>query len=402
MPISTATAAPTAPPRPTTPLPLRPEVEALGVSGIQQVWELGFEREDTIGLWVGEGDLPTPDFICEAAIASLRAGNTYYTHKRGIPALRRALADYHARLLGIEADVERISVTSSGMTALALIFQAILQPGEEVILVSPIWPNASAAVSIAGGRPVEVPLDPRSDGGFALDLDKLAAAIGPKTRALFIASPGNPTGWLMEAEQQQAVLALARERGLWVIADEVYHRFTYDRPLAPSFASLAEPEDALICVHSFSKAWAMTGWRLGWLLHPPSLGETFGKLIEYSTSGGQHFLQEGAVAAIREGEDFVAELVERCRQSGEIAFQALSGLPRVTIARPQAAFYSFFAVEGVDDSLAFAKELLRRTGVGLAPGSAFGAGGEGRLRLCFASSPTRVAEAMQRLRPALA
>lgn len=396
---STAATARSAVPAP--PLPLRPEVEALGVSGIQQVWELGFERDDTIGLWVGEGDLPTPDFICEAAIASLRAGNTYYTHKRGIPALRRALADYHARLLGIEADAERISVTSSGMTALALIFQAILQPGEEVILVSPIWPNASAAVSIAGGRPVEVPLDPRSDGGFALDLDKLAAAIGPKTRALFIASPGNPTGWLMEAEQQRAVLALARERGLWVIADEVYHRFTYDRPLAPSFASLAEPEDALICVHSFSKAWAMTGWRLGWLLHPPSLGETFGKLIEYSTSGGQHFLQEGAVAAIREGEAFVAELVERCRQSGEIAFQALSGLPRVTIARPQAAFYCFFAVEGVDDSLAFAKELLRRTGVGLAPGSAFGAGGEGRLRLCFASSPTRVAEAMQRLRPAL-
>jgi len=396
-----STTAPALPAVPASPLPLRPEVEALGVSGIQQVWELGFERDDTIGLWVGEGDLPTPDFICEAAIASLRAGNTYYTHKRGIPALRRALADYHARLLGIGADVERISVTSSGMTALALIFQAILRPGEEVILVSPIWPNAVAAVSIAGGRPVEVPLDPRSDGGFALDLDRLAAAIGPKTRALFIASPGNPTGWLMEAEQQQAVLDLARQHGLWIIADEVYHRFTYDRPLAPSFASLAEPEDALICVHSFSKAWAMTGWRLGWLLHPPSMGETFGKLIEYSTSGGQHFLQEGAVAAIREGEPFVAELVERCRQSGEIAFQALSGLPRVTIARPQAAFYSFFAVEGMDDSLAFAKELLRRTGVGLAPGSAFGAGGEGRLRLCFASSPARVAEAMQRLRPAL-
>lgn len=383
------------------PLPLRPEVEALGISGIQQVWELGFQRADTIGLWVGEGDLPTPAFISEAAIASLRAGNTYYTHKRGIPALRRALADYHARLLGIAGDVERISVTSSGMTALALIFQAILRPGEEVVLVSPIWPNAVAAVSIAGGRPVEVALDPRADGGFALDLDRLAAAIGPKTRALFIASPGNPTGWLMEAAQQQAVLDLARARGLWIIADEVYHRFTYDRPLAPSFASLAEPEDALICVHSFSKAWAMTGWRLGWLLHPPSLGETFGKLIEYSTSGGQHFLQEGAVAAIREGEPFVAEFVERCRRSGEIAFQALAGLPRVTIARPQAAFYSFFAVEGMDDSLAFAKELLRETGVGLAPGSAFGSGGEGRLRLCFASSPERVAAAMQRLRPAL-
>lgn len=383
------------------PLPLRPEVESLGVSGIQQVWEMGFQLDDVVGLWVGEGDLPTPDFISNAAIESLRAGNTYYTHKRGIPPLRQALAEYHARLLGIEADAERVSVTSSGMSALALVFNAILRPGEEVILVSPIWPNASAAVSLAGGRPVEVPLDSRSDGGFQLDLEKLAAAIGPRTRALFIASPGNPTGWLMEAEQQRAVLELARERSIWIIADEVYHRFTYDRPLAPSFASLASPEDALICVHSFSKAWVMTGWRLGWLLHPPSMGETFGKLIEFSSSGAQHFLQDGAVAAVREGESFVAELVDRCRQSGEIVFQALSSCPGVTIARPQAAFYSFFSVEGVKDSLAFAKKLLLETGVGLAPGSAFGAGGEGYLRLCFASSPTRIAEAMARLRPAL-
>src|SRR5690625_1651639 len=327
-------------PRNAPPLPLRPEIEALGVSGIQQVWEMGFQRSDVIGLWVGEGDLPTPDFICDAAVESLRAGNTYYTHKRGIPPLREALAEYHAGLLGIEADPERLSVTSSGMAALSLIFQAILQPADEVILVSPIWPNAAAAARIAGGLPVEVPLDSRADGGFTLDLEKLVAAIGPRTRALFIASPGNPTGWLMEAEQQQEVLALARERGLWIIADEVYHRFTYDRPLAPSFAAIAEPEDALICVHSFSKAWAMTGWRLGWLLHPPSMGETFGKLIEYSSSGAQHFLQDGAVAAIRQGEAFVGEVVERCRRGGEIVFDALSTCPRVRIVRPQAAFYA--------------------------------------------------------------
>lgn len=395
----------TLPAKPTTsklvPLPLRPEVEALGVSGIQQVWEMGFQRPDVIGLWVGEGDLPTPAFISDAAVESLRAGNTYYTHKRGIPPLREALAAYHARLLGVAPDVERISVTSSGMSALTLIFQAILAPGDEVILVSPIWPNAVAAVRVAAGIPVEVSLDVRADGGFHLDLEKLAAAIGPRTRALFIASPGNPTGWLMEREQQHQVLALARERGLWIIADEVYHRFTYDRPLAPSFASIAEPEDALICVHSFSKAWAMTGWRLGWLLHPPSMGETFGKLIEYSSSGAQHFLQDGAVAAIREGEAFVGELVERCQRGGEIVFEALSACPRVRIARPQAAFYAFFGVDGVDDSLAFAKQLVVEAGVGLAPGSAFGKGGEGFLRLCFAASPGRVAQAMERLRPAL-
>ena len=383
------------------PLPLRRGVEDLGVSGIQQVWELGFQRPDVIGLWVGEGDLPTPDFICDAAIASLRAGNTYYTHKRGLPELRQALADYHARLFGIEADMERISVTSSGMAGLTLIFQALQEPGDEVILVSPLWPNAAAAIRIAGGQPVEVALEGDQEGKFSLDLEKLAAAVGPRTRALFIATPGNPTGWLMEREQQREVLALAREHGLWIIADEVYHRFTYDRPHAPSFASLAEPEDALICVHSFSKAWAMTGWRLGWLLHPPSMGETFGKLIEYSSSGAQHFLQEGALAAIRDGESFVHELVERCRQSGEIVYAALSACHRVRIARPQAAFYSFFAVDGVADSLAFAKKLVFEAGVGLAPGAAFGRGGEGYLRLCFASSPKRVQEAMERLAPAL-
>ena len=384
-----------------TPLPIRRQVAELPVSGIQQVWEMGFQRDDVIGLWVGEGDVPTPEFICEPAIASLRAGNTYYTHKRGIPPLCAALADYHAKHLGITPDQERISVTSSGMSALALVFQAILEPEDEVILVSPIWPNAMAAVSIAGGRPVEVALTPRADGGFLLDLDRLKAAIGPRTRALFIASPGNPTGWMMEREQQREVLALAREKGLWIIADEVYHRFTYDRPLAPSFASIADPEDALICVHSFSKAWAMTGWRLGWLLHPPSMAETFGKLIEYSSSGAQHFLQDGAVAAIREGEPFVEEMVNRCRQGGEIVFEALSQCPRVTIAKPQAAFYAFFGVEGVTDSLAFAKQLVLDCGVGLAPGSAFGAAGEGYLRLCFASSPARIAQAMERLVPAL-
>ncbi|HLW28167.1 MAG TPA: pyridoxal phosphate-dependent aminotransferase [Kiloniellales bacterium] len=383
------------------PLPLRPEVEALGVSGIQQVWEMGFQKPDVIGLWVGEGDVPTPSFISDAAIASLRAGNTYYTHKRGIPPLREALAQYHARLLGIAPDPERISVTSSGMAALTLIFQAVVAQGDEVILVSPIWPNAAAAVQIAGGRPVEVSLDSQADGSFELDIDKLTAAIGPRTRALFIASPGNPTGWMMEQEQQREILALARERGLWLIADEVYHRFTYDRPWAPSFASIAEPEDALICVHSFSKAWAMTGWRLGWLLHPPSMGETFGKLIEYSSSGAQHFLQDGAVAAIRDGEAFVTELVERCREGGDIVFDALSDCPRVRIARPKAAFYAFFGVEGMTDSLTFAKQLVLEAGVGLAPGAAFGAGGEGFLRLCFASSPQRIAQAMERLRPAL-
>jgi aspartate/methionine/tyrosine aminotransferase len=387
---------------PAFPLPLRPEIDSLETSKIQQIFDLGFDYDDVIRLWVGEGDLPTPGFICEAAAKALREGQTFYTHKRGWPELRRAIADYTQRLYGTAPDIERFTVTSSGMIAVAHVLQAIIRPGDEVLVIAPVWPNIMAAIQIAGGRPVELILDTLPDGGFALDLDKLAAAIDDKTRAIFIASPGNPTGWMMEADQQQAVLELCRARGVWLLADEVYHRFTYDRPMAPSFLALAEPEDPVISINTFSKAWAMTGWRMGWLVHPPSLGEVFGRLIEYTTSGAPSFMQAGCLAAIRDGEPFVAEMVERCRLGGEIVFQALGALPRVRLARPTASFYAFFAVEGLSDSFAMTKQVLHETQVGLCPGAAFGAGGEGHLRLCFASSPELLSEAMDRLRPFLA
>lgn len=390
------------PPTETFSPPLRPEAETLEGSLIQEVWEAGFGRENLIGLWVGEGDLPTPGFICEAAIASLRAGNTFYTPKRGLPELRESLAVYHNRLLDTALTPENITVTASGMSSVMLCMQTLVRPGDRVAIISPIWPNVVQAVKVAGGQPVEVGLDAKPEGGFALNLQKLARILdNERPRALFIATPGNPTGWMMESEEMEEVLALCREYGIWLLADEVYHRFTYDRPVAPSFLSLAQPDDAVIAIHSFSKAWAMTGWRIGWLVHPAGLGNIFGRLIEYSSSGGQTFLQAGALAAIHEGEDFVAEMVERCREGSEIVYQGLSDLERVRIARPQAAFYNFFAIDGMRDSLAFCKELLEETGVGLAPGAAFGSTGEGFVRLCFASSPDRLREAMDRIRPLL-
>ncbi|WP_022728718.1 pyridoxal phosphate-dependent aminotransferase [Fodinicurvata sediminis] len=382
--------------------PLRPEAESLEGSLIQEVWEAGFGRENLIGLWVGEGDLPTPGFICEAAIASLRAGNTFYTPKRGLPELRDSLASYHNRLLGTALSAEDVTVTASGMSSVMLCMQTLIRPGDRVAIISPIWPNVVQAVKIAGGQPVEVGLDAKPEGGFALNLQKLARILdNERPRALFIATPGNPTGWMMESDEMQQVLSLCREYGIWLLADEVYHRFTYDRPVAPSFLSLARADDPVIAIHSFSKAWAMTGWRIGWLVHPAELGDIFGRLIEYSTSGGQTFLQAGALTAINDGEDFVAEMVQRCREGGEIVYQALSELERVRIAQPQAAFYSFFAIDGMHDSLAFCKELLEETGVGLAPGAAFGSSGEGFVRLCFASSPARISEAMDRIKPLL-
>ncbi len=381
------------------PAPLRPEIQSIETSGIAQVFELGFGRDKLIPLWVGEGDLPTPAFICDAASAALRAGETFYAQKRGLPELREAIADYGNRLYGTALEAARISVTGSGMNAIMMTLQAMVRPGDRVAVVTPVWPNILSAIQIAGGALVPVLLEPAPEGGFKLDLNKLAAAITGGVRAVFIASPGNPTGWLLEAEEQRAILELCRKHGTWLIADEVYARFTYDRPFAPSFLQLAEPEDPLIVINSFSKAWAMTGWRLGWLTHPPTLADTFDRLIEFNTSGAQAFLQRGALAALNEGEPFVAEMVARCRTGGELVFQRLSALPRLRLARPQGAFYAFFAVEGLTDSLAFAKEILARSNIGLAPGSAFGPGGEGHLRLCFASSSARLAEAMDRLVP---
>ena len=386
------------------PAPIRADIARLPASGIHQVFMAGYGRPGLIPLWVGEGDQPTPDFIGREATAALAAGKTFYSPKRGIPELRQALATY---LSGLHARPEgpgRVSVTSSGMTGLVTVIQTLVAPGDKVVVVTPVWPNIMAAIEIASGAVEPVGLDPRPEGGFSLDLAKLEAAIDGRTRAIFCASPGNPTGWMATAEEQAAILELCRRKRIWLIADEVYVRFVYGpgQKTAPSYLDIARPDDPLLVCNSFSKAWAMTGWRLGWITHPPALGETFDKLTEFTTSGAPHFLQYGAVAALQQGEPFVAALVERCRQSGEIVYQALASLPRVRLARPEAAFYAFFKLEGMTDSLAEALRILAAANVGLAPGSAFGPGGAGHLRLCFAASPARPAEAMERLRPALA
>lgn len=389
-----------------TPAPIRPEIEALETSQIAQVWELGFGREGLIPLWVGEGDRPTPAFICDAATRAMQEGRTFYTHKRGLPALRSALADYSEGLYGRAVDVERVTITSSGMNGILIVLQAIAGPGDKVVVVTPVWPNIMAAVRIVGAEVAPVGLDAQPDGSFRLDLDRLADALDERTQAVFIASPGNPTGWVMSAEEQRAVLEMCRARGIWMLADEVYARFIYDgaatgREAAPSFLEVADPEDPVVVINSFSKAWAMTGWRMGWLTAPARLGEIIDRLIEFNTSGAQEFLQWGCLAAIRDGEPFVHEVVEECRRGGELVFQRLAALPQVRFARPQGAFYAFFAVEGLRDSLGFAKRLVHEANVGLAPGTAFGPGGEGYLRLCFASSAERLSMALDRLEPAL-
>ena len=381
-------------------IPLRRQVVELEDSQIAAVWKLGFDVPDVIGLWVGEGDLPTPAFICEAAARSLAAGNTFYTHKRGIPTLRESLARYARRLYRVPVPVERITVTGSGMNGILLVMETLIDPGDNVVAVTPVWPNALAAVRVMGGEARPVPLASRA-GRWHLDLDLLFDSCDRRTKAIYVASPGNPTGWMMSADEMAEVVRFCRGRGIVFLSDEVYHRFVYDREVAPSALQVMEPEDPVVIANSFSKAWAMTGWRIGWLIHPTAMAGALDKLIEYNTSGSQHFLQDGCVAAIEQGEGFVHEQVERCGLAREVVLQRLGAMRRVELTRPDAAFYAFFRIDGVEDSLATAKRLVHEVQVGLAPGTAFGEGGAGWFRLCFAGSLERLAVAMDRLEPVL-
>ncbi len=387
----------------TLPLPITPPVAGLKLSGIHEVFLEGYGQKDVIPLWVGEGDKPTPGFIAEAAKRALDEGHTGYPPKRGIAPLRQAIADYESRLHGAAIDVERISVVSSGMAGVATLMTCFAEAGDKVAVVTPIWPNAMAAVELRGAEVVPVSLLQQPDGGFRLDLDQVESALKQGVKALFCASPGNPSGWVASRDEQAEMLSLCRRHGVWLIADEVYTRLYYGGEpgpggAAPSLLALAEPEDPLVVLQSFSKTWAMTGWRMGWLVHPPGFGPIFEKLIEYTTSGASHFSQYGCLAAITEGEDFVREQVTHCRRQRDLVVQALGALPRLTLKAPEGAFYALFKVEGLADSLAGAKEVLAKTRVGLAPGSAFGPGGEGHLRLCFAARQETVSAGLERLR----
>lgn len=380
---------------------LRPEAREAPESGIVEVMNYGRLREGLIPLWVGEGDLPTPAFIREAAARSLAAGETFYTWQRGIPELREALARYHERLYGQPFSPERFFVTGSGMQSLQIVVRMIAGPGDELIIPTPAWPNFVAAVSVGGATPVCVPMD-YEQGRFTLDLGKLEAAITPRTRAMLINSPSNPTGWTATREEQEALLALSRKHGIWIVADEIYGRFVYDGAArAPSFHDIVAGEDRVIFVQTFSKNWAMTGWRIGWIEAPEAFGQVIENLIQYSTSGSPVFIQRGAVAALDEGEGFIVEQIARAAEGRRIVYEGLKATNRVSLAAPVGAFYQFFSVDGRDDSRALALELVDKANVGLAPGLAFGPGGEKGLRLCFARKASDLTEAVARLQKAL-
>ncbi|WP_342359950.1 pyridoxal phosphate-dependent aminotransferase [Terrarubrum flagellatum] len=376
---------------------LRAEAREAPPSGIVEVRDYGWGREGLIPLWVGEGDLPTPSFISETATRALAAGETFYTYQRGIPELRQALADYHTRVYGGSFSPERFFVTGGGMQAVQIALRMVAGAGDEVLLPTPAWPNFRAAMELNGAKAVPVKMELK-DRAWTLDLDRLAAAVTPRTRALFINSPANPTGWTATRDELAQILALARKHGLWIIADEIYGRFVFDGSArAPSFHDVMAEDDRIIFVQTFSKNWAMTGWRIGWLETSPKLGAVVENLIQYSTSGVATFMQRAAITALERGESFLEHQIARARTNRDLLENGLGSSNRISFARTNGAFYFFFSVAGFEDSMTLAKELIDKAGVGLAPGSAFGPGAEKYLRLCFARRSDHIEETVRRI-----
>ena len=379
---------------------LSPRAIAAPESGIVEVVNYARGREGLIPLWVGEGDLPTPDFINKAAIEALNAGETFYTWQRGIPELRQALSRYYHRHFAVNLPVEHFYVTGSGMQAIKLAVEAMTEPGDEMIYLSPAWPNIISALELSGAKASPVPLN-FSDGSWILDLERLEKAITPKTKGLFINSPSNPTGWTATKADLMAILDMARKHDLWIMADEIYALYHYDGGRAPSFLDVMTADDKVILVNSFSKNWSMTGWRVGWMVAPPQLGQVIENLVQYSTSGVAQFMQKGAIAALDHGDDFVRSNIEKAALARDIFCDALIATNRVETLKPTGALYAFLKIDGVKDSRKAALEIVDKSGVGLAPGSAFGLGGEGFLRACFLRDRASIEQAAERLAAAI-
>src|SRR4051812_48677184 len=383
------------------PLGARPAVQALAASKIRELYNEGVGRKDILAFWVGEPDEPTPEFIRKAATDSIGAGELFYTHNLGIPKLREALAAYVSRLHR-KTDANQVAVTSAGVNALMLASQLLVDPGDHVVEVVPLWPNLQEIPKILGATVTTVALD-FAPSGWTLDLDRLLQVLKPGTRVLYLNSPNNPTGWTISREQQKTILEHCRRHGIWIFADDAYERLYFGPGgVAPSFLDAMQDDDRVISTNTFSKSWLMTGWRLGWLVVPRALEADLGKLIEYNTSCTPVFIQRAGVVAVTQGEPVVEKNLERFRRARDFLVGELRTVPRVEVAVPDGTMYLFLRISGVSDSLAFCKKLLREQRLGLAPGSAFGPEGEGFVRWCFAAEQDRLAEGVRRLRALLA
>jgi len=380
---------------------IAPSAQSVPRSRIRELAEIAMSMEGVIKLYFGESNLPTTDRIKRAAVEALHSGYTFYTENAGLPSLRRELAAYYSRLHLVELDPEsEIVVTASGVQALFVGIRCLLDPGDEAIILTPAWPNGASIIRMANAVAREV-AHPLEGDRYGVDLAEIEKIITPRTKMLLYTSPSNPLGWVATVEIQQALLDLCRKYGLWLVADEVYERLFYEGAApgepAPSILRLASRDDAVVVIQSFSKSYCMTGWRVGWLVARSDLARRAAELNEFIISHAPSFAQKAAETALREGEQDLMHMIARLKENRDFCVSALAQMPGIRAPKPDGAFYVFPRVDGLKDSFAFCRRLLLETKVGLAPGVAFGSGGEGAVRICYAAERSILEEAMERL-----
>lgn len=374
---------------------VRTEVAAVAESPMVQIATIAESMPGSVKLCYGESDMPTPDFICRAATEAMRAGHTFYTHTAGYGELRQAIADKILALHGVDYRPSEIMSTVGATAAIFTAVRATVGPGDNAVVISPAYAIFSNAVLMSGAEPRPVPLE-REGTGFRLDIDRVRGAIDADTKLLIVNSPSNPTGWVITVEEQRALYELAERHDLIILSDEVYERLVYDVPLAPSFARVAPDKERVIVVNSFSKAYNMTGWRLGWAQTSEAMIRQMYKAAEFITSNAAAMVQQAGIVALRDGEPYLIELRAHYAARRAQVRAALGSIPGISLAEPEGAFYAFFRIDGLTDSTAFTARLVRDTGLALTPGVAFGPAGEGYVRLCFAASEQTVADGLQR------
>ncbi len=381
---------------------IRPQIRDMQTESIADLAVRARELGDVIALWYGEGDMATPAFIRDAAKQAFDDGLTFYIpNMRGYGPLIEALAEYQTRLHGRSIALNRATVTPGGMQGIHLAIALLVETGTNAVYLAPQWPNIHNAIHLAGGEPRPVPLG--FDGDWRLDLDRLFASCDARTRAIVLSTPCNPTGWTASREELEALLAFSRRTGIWIVSDEVYSRLYFDGLAAPSILQVAEDGDRVLSVNSFSKAWAMTGWRVGWLTHPSGVADQLGAMTQFVNSGTSGPLQAGALAAIRDGEPLVGEVKARIKTGLDLAYTTLSKLNSVILPKkPVGGMYAFFSLRGEADARRACSAILEKARVGLAPGYLFGSSSTAFLRMCVCRDEAQLAIAMERMASALA
>jgi hypothetical protein len=378
-----------------------PSAQRVPYSRIRELAEIAMSMDGVLRLYFGESNTPTPDYIKAAAARAMAEGYTYYTPNAGLASTREAIAEHYRKLHSVNLDPRsEIVVTASGVQALNVAIRAVLDPGEEALILTPAWPNATSITLMANAVPVQV-TQPLCGDRYRIDFDALERAVTERTRLLIYTSPSNPLGWVATQDDQRRLLAFGRGRGLWLLADEVYERLYYSggrlgEPV-PSILRLATRDDAVIVAQSFSKSYCMTGWRVGFLIARRDLAAKCAEFNEFIVSHAPSFAQRAAETAMALGEEELLRMLERLRENCNLCLAALRQMPGVTVPTPDGAFYLFPRIEGLADSFEFCRRLLLETRVGLAPGVAFGAGGEGSVRICYASDRSVLEPAMERL-----